>query len=57
MLKHWDNTLNTSALFLNLWLYCRENSITACTCPRHFSDLDASWGWDSDLNVYYYIHM
>ena len=22
--------------------------------PRHFSDPDASWGWDSDLNEYYY---
>jgi len=25
-------------------------------CPRHFSDPDASWGWDSDLNAYYYGH-
>lgn len=22
--------------------------------PRHFSDPDASWGWDSDLEKYYY---
>ncbi len=24
------------------------------TSPRHFSDPDASWGWDSDLDKYYY---
>lgn len=22
--------------------------------PRHFSDPDASWGWDSDMEKYYY---
>ena len=26
----------------------------ADTAPRHFSDPDASWGWDSDLDKYYY---
>lgn len=24
------------------------------TAPRHYSDPDASWGWDSDLDKYYY---
>lgn len=24
------------------------------TAPRHFSDPDASWGWDSDMDKYYY---
>lgn len=24
------------------------------SAPRHFSDPDASWGWDSDLDKYYY---
>lgn len=35
---------------------CAENSFPNCSCPRHFSDPDASWGWDSDLNMYYYGH-
>ena len=35
---------------------CAEKGITSCLCPRHFSDPDASWGWDSDLNAYYYGH-
>lgn len=35
---------------------CTENGISNCSCPRHFSDPDASWGWDSDLNMYYYGH-
>lgn len=35
---------------------CSDQGITGCMCPRHFSDPDASWGWDSDLNAYYYGH-
>lgn len=35
---------------------CTENGIYNCSCPRHFSDPDASWGWDSDLNTYFYGH-
>ena len=26
---------------------CSEKGIKGCMCPRHFSDPDASWGWDS----------
>lgn len=28
--------------------------VSGDTAPRHFSDPDASWGWDSDLDKYYY---
>lgn len=35
---------------------CLEQGILNCTCDRHYSDVDASWGWDSDLNAYYYGH-
>lgn len=33
---------------------CASHGIADCKCPRHFSDPDASIGWDSDLNAYYY---
>jgi len=26
---------------------CRKKGIYKCTCPRKFSDPEASWGWDS----------
>jgi len=35
---------------------CRDNGILDCTCDRHFSDTDASWGWDSDLECHYFGH-
>jgi len=35
---------------------CLEQGISDCTCDRHFSDPDAAWGWDSDLNCYYFGH-
>ena len=35
---------------------CHEHGIYDCSCPRHYSDPDASWGWDSDLNSYFYGH-
>lgn len=35
---------------------CLEQGISDCACDRHFSDPDASWGWDSDLNCYYFGH-
>lgn len=33
---------------------CRENGIYDCTCNRRFSDPDASNGWDSYLNQWYF---
>lgn len=33
---------------------CVKNGIADCKCHRHFSDPDASIGWDSDLGSYYY---
>lgn len=33
---------------------CAEHGVSNCKCPRHYSDPDASIGWDSDLNCYYY---
>ena len=35
---------------------CAENGISHCSCKRHFSDPDADWGWDSDLNAFYFGH-
>lgn len=35
---------------------CQQNGIYNCTCDRHYSDPDASWGWDSDLNSYFFGH-
>jgi len=35
---------------------CSQNGIPSCHCDRHYSDPDASWGWDSDLNSYYFGH-
>lgn len=31
---------------------CVEQGILGCSCPRHFSDPDASFGWDRDLGTY-----
>ena len=36
--------------------HCAEQGINNCTCQRHFSDPDASFGWDSDLGSYYFGH-
>ncbi|XBX15842.1 hypothetical protein QMP25_07975 [Enterocloster clostridioformis] len=31
---------------------CAEHGVSNCKCPRHFSNPDASIGWDSDLGSY-----
>ncbi|MFZ5755091.1 MAG: hypothetical protein ACOY3J_12750 [Bacillota bacterium] len=33
---------------------CRKNRVFNCSCPRKYSDPDASWGWDSYREEYYY---
>lgn len=33
---------------------CGKNGITGCSCERHYSDPDAAFGWDSDLNCFYF---
>lgn len=33
---------------------CRKQGIFNCDCPRSYSDPDASWGWDSYREEYYY---
>ena len=33
---------------------CGKKGIFDCKCPRHYSDPDASYGWDSDLGSYYF---
>ncbi len=33
---------------------CPDNGERRCGCPRHYSDPDARWGWDSDLGTYYF---
>ena len=33
---------------------CRSKRIYKCTCPRLYSDPDASWGWDSYRERYFY---
>lgn len=33
---------------------CLKKGISNCTCDRHFSDPDATWGWDSDLNQFFF---
>ena len=33
---------------------CRKKGIFSCDCKRRFSDPEASWGWDSYRNEYYY---
>lgn len=33
---------------------CRQNGIYDCKCPRRLSDIDATWGWDSAENRWFY---
>lgn len=33
---------------------CREQKVYNCRCARRYSDPDASWGWDSYREEYYY---
>ena len=33
---------------------CKENGIYNCTCDRKFSDPNATWGWDSHNERYFY---
>lgn len=33
---------------------CRENNIYDCKCDRKLSDIDATWGWDSHENRWFY---
>lgn len=35
---------------------CLENRIFNCKCDRKYSNIDATWGWDSDLNTWFYGH-
>jgi hypothetical protein len=35
---------------------CRDNGVFNCKCNRHYSDLDAAYGWDSDLSTWFYGH-
>lgn len=35
---------------------CLKRGITSCKCDRHFSDPDATWGYDSDLDKHFYGH-
>lgn len=34
--------------------HCREQGIFRCSCPRRYPDPDASWGWDSYRNSFFY---
>jgi hypothetical protein len=34
--------------------HCRKTGNWKCTCKRQFSDPDATWGWDSYREKYYY---
>ena len=36
---------------------CREKGIFNCNCPRRFSDPNATWGWDSSQERYFYGYM
>ena len=33
---------------------CRKNGIYKCSCPKKFSDPNATWGWDSHKNQFFY---
>lgn len=33
---------------------CRKNKVFNCKCSRKYSDPDATWGWDSYREEYYY---
>ncbi len=33
---------------------CPDHGQNRCDCPRHYSDPDAHWGWDSDLGTFYF---
>ena len=33
---------------------CRKRGVFRCDCPKRFSDADASWGWDSYREEYFY---
>lgn len=35
---------------------CRKNGVFNCKCNRHYSDLDAAYGWDSHLSTWFYGH-
>lgn len=35
---------------------CLKKGISNCSCDRHFSDPDAAWGWDSDLDCSFFGH-
>jgi hypothetical protein len=37
-----------------LFCDCRKMKVFNCSCPRKFSDPDASWGWDSYREEYFY---
>ena len=35
---------------------CKEDGIYNCKCDRRYSDFDATYGWDSHLNTWFYGH-
>ena len=36
---------------------CRDKGITQCDCIRFYSDSNATWGWDSTNECYFYGHV
>ncbi|MDR3596096.1 hypothetical protein [Clostridium sp.] len=43
-------------VFIPKILLYHDNGIYNCKCARKYSDIHASWGWDSDLNTWFYGH-
>jgi len=35
---------------------CKDEGINNCSCYRHFSDPDADFGWDSDIEKFFFGH-
>ena len=36
---------------------CKSRGINDCSCPRYFSDPNATWGWDSTYEYYFFGHV
>lgn len=36
---------------------CKSRGIDKCSCPRYYSDSNATWGWNSSDEYYFYGHV
>lgn len=51
------NVLTAASAYGKRTCDCKSRGIKVCSCPRYFSDPNATWGWDSTYEYYFFGHV